>query len=65
MSQAPTSRAPTKAQLVAAEKWLTNIDGDTARLIEVGWRAAVDAPGDFAADFYHIYGLLPFGNIRF
>jgi hemoglobin-like flavoprotein len=53
MTKAPASRAPTKAQLANAEHWLTNIHVDTAALIESGWRLGVDAPGDFAADFYH------------
>jgi hemoglobin-like flavoprotein len=53
MTKAPTARAPTKAQLAAAEHWLMNIHSDTASLIESGWRAAVNAPGEFAADFYH------------
>lgn len=53
MTKAPVSRAPTKAQLIAAEQWLMNIHSDTAGLIESGWRAAVDAPGELAADFYH------------
>ena len=53
MTQASLSRAPTKAQLAAAEQWLMTIDGDTASLIETAWNTAVDAPGDFAADFYH------------
>jgi len=53
MTQAPVSRAPTKAQLAAAENWLMTIDNNTASLIETGWNAAINAPGDFAADFYH------------
>ena len=52
MTKAPTSRAPTKAQVTAAEDWLINIDADTVALIESGWNAAIDADGDFAADFY-------------
>ena len=53
MTKASASRAPTKAQVVSAEQWLKNIDAETATLIESGWRAAVNADGDFAADFYH------------
>lgn len=52
MTKAPTSRPPTKAQLTAAEKWLMDINPDAAVLIESGWRAAIEAPGDFATDFY-------------
>lgn len=53
MTTASGSRAPTKAQLTAAEHWLMNIDADTASLIESAWHTAVAAPGDLAADFYH------------
>jgi hemoglobin-like flavoprotein len=53
MTNAPASRAPTKAQLAAAEQWLLNISGDTAGLIESAWQSAAEAPGDLAADFYH------------
>jgi hemoglobin-like flavoprotein len=48
----PSSRAPTKAQLAAAEQWLINLQDDTAALIRSGWSAAIAASGDLAADFY-------------
>jgi hemoglobin-like flavoprotein len=60
MTKAPTSRAPTKAQVTAAEDWLININADTAALIESGWHAAIDADGDFAADFYqNLFAVAP------
>lgn len=49
---APTSRAPNKAQLAAAEQWLMTIQGEIAALITSGWAAAITAPGDLAVDFY-------------
>lgn len=52
MSKKPSSRQPNNAQLNAAEAWLMGIPGETAELIESGWNAAINAPGDFAADFY-------------
>ena len=48
----PISRAPTKAQVATAEDWLINIDAATAMRVESGWNAAINADGDFAADFY-------------
>jgi len=51
-SAASTSRAPSKAQVQAAELWLLEISDDQAGMVKAGWQAAVDAPGDFAADFY-------------
>jgi len=61
MTKAPTekpakstasTRAPTKAQLTAAEQWLMNIQEDIAGLITSGWAAAIAAPGELAVDFY-------------
>lgn len=52
MSKTPSSRAPNKAQLAAAELWLMNIQDDVAALIASGWDAATSAPGDLAVDFY-------------
>ena len=49
---AATSRAPSKAQVQAAELWLLEISEEQARMVQAGWRAAVDAPGDFGGDFY-------------
>ena len=49
---AATSRAPTKAQVQAAELWLLDIGEEQARMVKAGWQAAIDAPGDFGADFY-------------
>ncbi|MBC7609463.1 MAG: hypothetical protein H7228_07795 [Polaromonas sp.] len=52
ISKPPSTRAPNKAELEAAEQWLTNINFDTANSIKYAWEAAVSADGDFAADFY-------------
>jgi hemoglobin-like flavoprotein len=52
MSTAPSTRAPSKAQVKAAETWLMAIGDGQAGLIEDAWLRAVAAPGDFAADFY-------------
>jgi hemoglobin-like flavoprotein len=47
-----TSRAPSKAQVQAAELWLLEIGEEQAAMVKAGWQAAVDAPGDFGGDFY-------------
>ena len=52
MTKPSTSRAPSKAQVQAAELWLLDIGQERAAMVKAGWQAAVDAPGDFAADFY-------------
>lgn len=52
MTKPSTSRAPSKAQVKAAETWLMEIGVERAEMVRSGWQAAVDAPGDFAADFY-------------
>jgi hemoglobin-like flavoprotein len=49
---AAASRAPTKAQVQAAELWLLDIGEEQARMVKAGWQAAIDAPGDFGGDFY-------------
>ena len=49
---AAASRAPTKAQVQAAELWLLDIGEQQARMVKAGWQAAIDAPGDFGGDFY-------------
>jgi hemoglobin-like flavoprotein len=60
MTTAATARAPNKAQLQLAEQWLMAIDADTAALITTGWNSAVQAPGDFAADFYkNLFAVAP------
>ena len=60
MSKPSASRAPTKAQLAVAENWLKNIEADVADLIESAWVAAIESPGDFAADFYkHLFAAAP------
>jgi hemoglobin-like flavoprotein len=51
-SAAAASRAPSKAQVQAAELWLLEISEEQARMVKNGWQAAVDAPGDFGSDFY-------------
>jgi hemoglobin-like flavoprotein len=51
-SAASTSRAPSKAQVKAAELWLLDIGEEQAGMVKAGWQAAVDAPGDFGSDFY-------------
>jgi hemoglobin-like flavoprotein len=49
---AAASRAPSKAQVKAAELWLLDIGAEQAGRIKAGWQAAIDAPGDFGNDFY-------------
>ena len=51
-SATAASRAPSKAQVQAAELWLLEISEEQARMVKNGWQAAVDAPGDFGSDFY-------------
>ena len=51
-SSPSTSRAPSKAQVQAAELWLLEMPEEQARMVKNGWQAAVDAPGDFGSDFY-------------
>ncbi|MES3020686.1 MAG: globin domain-containing protein [Pseudomonadota bacterium] len=60
MTTAASARAPNKAQLQIAEQWLMAIDGATAELITTAWNSAVQAPGDFAADFYkNLFAVAP------